>query len=155
MRTLTRISLIGVSVLSAHGAIAQSVDASDPQPLVEIIQDLGYRGKLEVDGIGDPMIHSSVGGTEFAIYFYGCEDNAKCTALLFKVGYDLADGTTLGVVNDWNAANLFGRAYLDDEADPWIEMPVNLHGGVSRQNFEDTFDWWEVLIDNFEAHIDL
>src|SRR5690606_34922028 len=104
-------------------------------------------------GVGDPMIRSSAGGTEFAIYFYGCTDNVACKFVLFKVGFDLVNGTTDNVVNQWNANALFGRAYLDDEADPWLEMSVNLDGGVSRANFEDSYDWWEVILDGFEDHI--
>lgn len=130
------------------------VDATDPAALASIIQSLGYRAAVETDGIGDPMIRSSAGGTDFSIYFYGCTDGERCKTLLFKVGYDLADGTTVDVVNAWNADTLYGRAYLDDEADPWLEMSVNLHGGVSRTNFEDTYDWWEVILGSFEDHID-
>ncbi len=26
-------------------------------------------------------------------------------------------------------------------------------GGVSRANFEDTYDWWEVIQSGFEEHI--
>ena len=64
---------------SANHALAaetqrQIVDGTDPKALVAIIQDLGYRALLEVDGDGDPMIRSSVGGTQFAVVFYGCSD---------------------------------------------------------------------------------
>lgn len=135
------------------GANAQLADARAPERLVEIIRDLGYRARLETDRIGDPMIVSSVGGTDFNIYFFGCTDNAACRSLLFKVGYDLEPGTTVEHVNDWNETSLFGRAYLDDERDPWLELAVNLHGGVSVANFQDTFDWWEVVLDEFEEHI--
>ena len=51
--------------LSGPAAVAdgspQIVDATDPERLVGIIQELGYRARLEVDGDGDPMIRSSVG----------------------------------------------------------------------------------------------
>ena len=132
---------------------AQTVDATDPAELVSIIQALGYRAVLDTDDTGDPMIRSSTGGTDFSIYFYGCTDNTDCKSLLFKAGYDLDDGTTLEVIDDWNETILFGRAYLDDEADPWLEMPVNMDGGVSRRNFEDNYDWWEVIVAEFEDHI--
>lgn len=133
-------------------ALAQLVDATDPQQLATIIQDMGYRARIDTDGIGDPMITSSVGGTDFNLYFFGCTDGVECKSLLFKVGYDLASGTTLAVVNAWNQDNLFGRAYLDEDDDPWLEMPVNMDGGVSLFNFQDTFDWWEVVIEEFEDH---
>jgi hypothetical protein len=129
------------------------VDAADPAELASIIRALGYRAVVETDGVGDPMISSRANGTKFAIYFYGCTEGGACKSLLFKVGYDLDAGTSLDVVNDWNAKTLFGRAYLDDEADPWLEMAVNMDGGVRRGNFEDTFDWWEVILNQFEDHI--
>jgi hypothetical protein len=149
LATAIALSMLG----AAHAAPADLIDATDAQSLAEIIRDLGYRASVETDNVGDPMIVSSVGGTDVSILFYGCEDGRRCTSLLFKVGYDLADGTTLEAINAWNAENLFGRAYMDDEADPWIEMPVNLKGGVSRENFEDTFDWWDVVVGQFEDHI--
>lgn len=157
MRTLSLLGAIVLSMSFVRGACAEDiVDATDPERLVEIIQDLGYRARLDVDQVGDPIIYSSVGGTDFSIFFYGCtqDDNDQCKLLLFKVGYDLADGTTLEVVNKWNETKLVGRSYLDDEDDPWLEMAVNMDFGVSRKNFEDTFDWWEVSLEDFERHID-
>lgn len=138
---------------ATSAAAAETVDATDPQRLASIIRDLGYRAMLTTDNTGDPMITTSVGGTDVSILFFGCVANADCKTLLFKVGYDLAGGTTLEAVNVWNTENLYGRAYLDDENDPWIEMPVNLFAGVTRENFEDTFDWWEVVVGEFEDHI--
>ena len=147
------VSLLTASLCSAVNA-QDTVDATDAQRLVQIIRDLGYRAIAKTDGIGDPMIETSVNGTDTAIFFYGCRDNANCTTLLFKVGYDLEDGTTLEKVNAWNSENLYGRAYLDDEQDPWLEMTVNMLDGVTRKNFEDTFDWWDVAVGEFEQHID-
>ncbi len=142
-----------LAVVSAAQA-EQNVDATDADVLASIIRDLGYRASVTLDSVGDPLIESSVGGTDVSIFFYGCEKGRQCKSLLFKVGYDLIEGTTLDVVNDWNETNLFGRAYLDDENDPWIEMSVNMMGGVSRTNFEDTFDWWDLVVGQFEDHID-
>lgn len=152
LRAVFAAALVAVS----SGAFAQDVvDATNPETLADIIRDLGYRAVVKVDGVGDPMIESSVGGTDVAILFFGCVEHEHCKSLLFKVGYDLEEGTTLDVINEWNAENLFGRAYLDEVRDPWIEMPVNLFEGVTRKNFEDTFDWWDVVVGNFEDFIDL
>lgn len=143
-------------IAGLNSAVAEEwVDATRPERLVSVIQELGYRAKLESDNLGEPMIRSSVGGTDFSVLFFGCDQKSHdaCKLLLFKVGYDLTDGTTLEVINDWNRTKLVGRAYLDDEDDPWLEMTVNLDAGVSRKNFEDTFDWWEVTVEEFESHI--
>ena len=47
----------------------------------------------------------------------------------------------------------FAKAYLDDQNDPVIEMDVNLQGGVSRKNLEETFDLWIYSMGKFEASL--
>lgn len=139
---------------SARVTADDLVDATDPQALVRIIQDLGYRADLEVDSEGDPLIRSSVGGTQFALLFYGCTDNHdRCGILLFKAGWDLDRQVDMNVINRWNATRLFGRAYLDEVMDPWIELVLNLQGGVTRTQFESTFEWWGTSVGQFEEEI--
>ena len=149
-----KLVLAALLAASPYAFAQEIVDATNPGKLADIIRDLGYRAVLSTDSVGDPKIETSVNGTDATILFFGCEDNANCKILLFKIGYDLADGTELEVINTWNQEKLYGRAYLDDEKDPWIEMPVNLSGGVTRENFEDTFDWWDKVVGEFEQHID-
>jgi len=157
MKTILSIGLLAVSGLSGVASAdssTQIVDGTNPQALVNIIQDLGYRANLEIDGDGDPMIRSSVGGTQFAVVFYGCgETHDKCQILLFKAGYELEEKVGMNLINQWNATRLFGRAYLDDVSDPWIELVLNVHGGVTRQQFENTFEWWETSVGEFEDEI--
>jgi hypothetical protein len=157
MSITVQTALVGllVAMPSPIGVAKDLVDAADPDELVALIRDLGYRAELEIDAAGDPLIRSSVGGTKFAIIFYGCDEHRHdgCDFLLYKVGYDLDDGVDLDVVNAWNASQLVGRAYRDEVDDPWLEMAWNLTGGVSRRNFESTFGWWERTVAQFENHI--
>jgi hypothetical protein len=32
-------------------------------------------------------------------------------------------------------------------------MDVNLFGGVTRRNLDDTFDWWRVVLDEVRADL--
>lgn len=157
-KLITSLVILMASSLSLAGSktapVTQIVDGSDPLTLVNIIQDLGYRASLEEDAEGDPMIRSSVGGTEFALVFYGCsERHDDCQILLFKAGYELNDKVGMEVINQWNATRLFGRAYLDGVSDPWIELVLNLQGGVTRTQFEKTFEWWEASVGEFEDEL--
>ena len=61
---------------------------------------------------------------------------------------------TMDQVNTWNREFRFGKVYLDDENDPFLEMDVNLDYGVSEGNFLDTLDWWTVVLGRFEEYID-
>jgi len=154
MKVSSKLGVAAFAALLALPASAETLDATNPRKLVEVIQDLGYRARLETDGVGDPMILSSAAGADFRIYFYGCSQNKDCSTLLFKAGFDLIMGTTLETVEEWNEGTLYGRAYLDDEDDPWLELGVNMKGGVSRENFEATFGRWESILSSFQRHID-
>ncbi len=34
-------------------------------------------------------------------------------------------------------------------------MNVNLHGGVTRANLDDTIDWWRLVLAEFADYFDL
>jgi putative sensory transduction regulator len=150
--TAGSILLLGLAVSAA--AEAQTlVSAEDPAELVGIIQDLGFQAKLETDNVGDPVIRSSSNGVDFRIYFYECKNNKRCKSLHFSVGYDLASGSSLDAVQQWNADKRFASAYLDDESDPFLQMDINTEGGITQQNFENSFGLWQSLKGEFEQFI--
>jgi len=135
---MTRISVAGSILtlglaLSARADAQTIVSAEHPEELVSIIQDLGFQAKLEKDNVGDPVIRSSSDGVDFRIYFYECKNNKRCRSLHFSVGYDLANGSSLDAVQQWNADKRFASAYLDDEADPFLQMDINTEGGITRR----------------------
>ena len=148
------LSLI-LALTAAAPAAAQNVTADNPQAIADLLKDWGYRAELTADDQGDPKINSSTSGANFAIYFYGCEANRNCTSIQFSSGFDLDSGTTMEVVNDWNTKKRYGKVYIDDEKDPYIEVDVNLYGGgIPQDTFRDTLESWERLLSDFQTHID-
>lgn len=134
---------------------AVAITGEDPALIQRLMQDLGYRADLATDEGGDPLIRSAAGGVNFEVYYYDCEGGKTCNAIQFVAGFDMANGTTLEVLNDWNRANRYGRAYLDDESDPYLEMDMNLWGGgISPATFKDNLEIWESLLGDFQQHID-
>jgi hypothetical protein len=150
--TTGSILLLGVAV-SATAEAQTLISAENPTELVAIIQDLGFQAKLETDNVGDPVILSSSNGVDFRIYFYECKNNKRCKSLHFSVGYDLASGSSLDAVQQWNADKRFASAYLDDESDPFLQMDINTEGGITQQNFEHSFGLWQSLKGEFEQFI--
>ena len=149
LRTLTALALG-----CATPAVAD-IDGRDVPAIMNVFLEEGYRVTLSRDSGGDPMLTGKIQGTPYYVYFYGCDDaNANCSAVQFKAGYDLAQGLALDQVNDWNRKMRFGKVYLDEEQDPFLELDVNLLYGVSDANFADTIDWWRVVMQEFEKHID-
>ena len=155
-RTATRLAapVLLASLLSAPlPATAQTlVDATNLDSILAIAKDYGT-AELETDSTGDPMVSGTIGPTQYAVFFYGCTDGADCTTIQFMSSYVNPGAVDATAINSWNAEKRFGKAFLDDEGDPVIEMNVNLWSGVSENNLNDTFDWWRVVIESFEEYI--
>ena len=133
---------------------AQMVSAARPDTIVKAMQGAGYAAKLETDSTGDPMIVSGAGGTAFRVLFYGCETGRNCETIQFAAGYDKQGETPLATVNDWNRTQRFGRAFIDTEGDPILQMDVDLDdGGVSNALFTDNLEYWVAVKQGFEKHI--
>jgi hypothetical protein len=151
--------LIGWTIAIAAAAMAipaqdQSVRAQDPGSLVAALQKGGYAAKVGTDKVGDPMITSGVSGTTFQIFFYNCTDHKNCATVQFHSGYDLREPVSLERINEWNRSQRFGRAFLDKENDPILEMDVDLDdGGLPPLLFIDNIEFWTSIIGNFERHI--
>lgn len=142
-------------LVAAPPALAENLMANSPEGIARAMQDFGYRAELTTDSQGDPLIKSAAGGANFSVYFYGCTGGRHCQSIQFSAGFDLENGTTLEVVNDWNARKRFAKSYLDDEQDPYLELDVNLsYSGVTEKNFADTLETWEKLLAEFKTHID-
>lgn len=151
--------LIGWAIAIAAAGIAmpaqsQTVRGQDPGTLVSALQKAGYAAKLGTDKVGDPMITSGVSGTTFQIFFYNCTGHKNCATVQFHSGYDLQEPVSLDRINEWNRGQRFGRAYLDKESDPILEMDVDLDdGGVPPLLFIDNIEFWASILGNFERHI--
>jgi len=139
---------------SAAQAQPEMVRPQDPQTLVRALQSAGYAATLGADKTGDPMITSGVSGSKFQIFFYNCTNNRDCATVQFHAGYAVKTKPTLESINEWNRMQRFGRAYLDKENDPIVEMDVDLDdGGVSRLLFLDNIEFWDSLLTKFERHV--
>ncbi|HEX8239604.1 MAG TPA: YbjN domain-containing protein [Allosphingosinicella sp.] len=148
---------LAAAALAAFWALpaqAQMVKGQDPATLVKALQKEGYAAKLGVDKVGDPLITSGVSGTTFQIYFYNCTSNKNCATVTFHSGYDLKTNIGYEKINEWNRGKRFGRAYLDKEDDPILEMDLDLDdGGLSQALFIDNVQFWASVLVEFEKHI--
>ena len=148
--------LVPVAALAAFAmpAQAQMVRAQDPQSVASALQAAGYRATVGVDRVGDPKIDSAASGTNFQIFFYNCTANTDCATVQFHSGYKVRTPVSLERINEWNRTKRFGRAFLDKENDPILEMDVDLDdGGLSRALFIDNVEFWATILGEFERHI--
>ena len=126
----------------------------DPSSVARALTATGRTAKLGTDGVGDPMITSALNGTNYQLFFYNCTNHRDCATVQFHSGYHLTTPVSLQTINEWNRSQRFGRAYLDKESDPILEMDVDLDdGGVIPLLFIDNVEFWESILPKFENHI--
>jgi len=138
----------------AHASVAQTVDPASPQTVVDALQTMGYRARLDTDSNGDPRIRTAIDGSDYSIWFYGCSENQDCDSLNLSSGWDLSNGTSFEVVNSWNRTKLIGRAYLDNESDPFLDYFIQAEGGLPYDLFEDVIQGWGTAVSEFKKAID-
>ena len=152
----TTIGLImGLSVLSPAQADEPTMSNISGPELVALMQGWGYRAELGVDDYNDPMISSAASGVPFDVIFYDCNQSEpkRCESLMISAGFDFEGSVELSVANDWNLNNRFGRAYVDEEGDPILELDYEMLGGVTPTNIQQTFKYWEASLGDFSGKI--
>ena len=150
LKTVLSATIAAGALFSAAQA---QVTAANPQSIVTALQNLGYRAALSEDSSGDPKISTGVDGVNVSIYFYGCSNNANCTALQFVAGFNLTNGTTADSMNEWNRKKASGSAWIDSEGDPYLTYYFRTEDGVSQRNFKNTLSAYSTQLTNFKKHI--
>lgn len=124
---------------------------ADPQAM---LQAASAHGKtwLRQDDYGDPQIVGNIGGQGYRIDFYGCTDNRDCTSVTFSTVFSGGLGNVKKLAA-WNRQKRFGKAYIDVDGRPVLEMSATLAGGVTAEHLADLMDWWHLVLGEFAAEL--
>lgn len=139
--------------VSASAEIYGEDGVSGPE-VADILQTAGYRAELTKDGVGDPLVRTTMSGVNVQVYFYNCNSVGRCEDIQFSVGFDMANGTSQSVIDEWNRTKRFGRAYLDDENDPFIKVDLQVGPGGTPQLIAGYVRTMEAVLEGFTEHID-
>lgn len=150
-KLLAGLLLVASTALSTNAMAIEMVDGSNPDQILSIARGFGS-ATMSSDKGGDPRINGRIDGTSYMILFYGCSNNKKCSEIQFNA-YWSGKKVTLEALNKWNHEKKFGKAFLDDDKDPFLQMTVNLDKGVSYGNLEDTFDYWTRVLSSFQKTV--
>ncbi|BBB24708.1 YbjN domain-containing protein [Amphritea japonica] len=132
---------------------ADLISADDPEAILNIARGFGS-ARLTEDSAGDPKISGRIDGTKYGIYFHGCNsDGERCDEIKFGTAWVVEDRVSLETVNEWNRTKKFGVAYLDSDGDPNLDMAVNIDYGVTIENLEDSFSYWEKIVPAFKEQV--
>ena len=140
------LAALAVAALGAGGALAQSVDAADPEGVLAAVRAFGHKARLETDPDGLPVIRARMDDINYAIQFYGCEGTANCRQLQLAASFDLEPGLTPEFVNQWNEDWAIGRLSVDQAGDPIFTYFLVTDGGLSPANFRAVLEIWSAAL---------
>ncbi len=135
------------SAESVRGGI---LDASDASRLSRFMTTLGYQADMAHGPAGDPTINGRISETDYSIQFYECENGEFCNSIQFLADTPVPPNMTMEKVNAFNMRWRYVRASITSNV-VRLQMDVNLDGGVTAGNIEDTLDIWRRLLETFET----
>ena len=146
------------SAQSGAPATAQLMDPATPESIAEELRASGFRAEVHppTNSSGPGITSRAAEGVDFDISFDACDDAGKrCQVMVFSAGFAFKDPDqrpSKADLNRWNL-NEFGKAVANSNGDPWLDLEVNLVGGITKTNLIDTMKWWSGLVGDFAAHI--
>ncbi len=126
------------------------LDASDANRLSRFMTSLGYQADMATGPAGDPIISGRISSSDYTIHFYECENGEFCNSIQFLADTPIPPAMTMEKVNAFNARWRYVRASLTSNV-VRLQMDVNLDGGVTAGNIEDTLDIWRRLLETYET----
>jgi Putative bacterial sensory transduction regulator len=143
------VAVASIAAISSHPASAKNVVA-DLDQIAELMKGAGYRAEIKGEK-ADRYIRSGSSGFNFSVFAYGCnDDGTKCRSIQFYAVFDPKVSPTLEKLNEFARDNRWGRYYLDKDADPVIEMDLDLEqGGMSEELFLDNVEYWDMAMGKF------
>jgi hypothetical protein len=120
--------------------------------VADVMTSKDFPAEIATDKDGDPLVRSTVKDFKFGVFFYGCHGKPRCDSIQFSAGFSLK-GVTPEKVAQWNRTKRFGRAWLDDQSDPWVEMDMDLEHGATTEAVANDLDRWVGVVTEFNKFI--
>ena len=122
------------------------------QEVASVLQEKGYKAQVTKDKDGDPLIRSATGGNDFLVLYYECKGKPRCGSIQFYAGFK-KQGISPARIAEWNATKRFGRAYLDADSDPRVEMDVDVEHGATTEAIANDMERWATVMTEFTKFI--
>ena len=141
LRSIRWLAAVAFAVVLTAPASAQIRERITATQLITLLKEKGLdgtaneKGNVIVQMTGSKVVFFIQGQTMQA--YFGPSEN----------------GATLTKVNEWNKTKRFGRAYIDSDGDPCIELDYDLEGGVSDDSIKVWFDTVKLIVKSFRTHV--
>ncbi len=157
MTPLKSFSLVGATCLAlsapAQAQLGGIVTGNDVDRIAELASAYGTAERRFDDIEDGPWIRAEMDEVIYTISFLNCTDGQQCTSAQFRAWWTSEGAHTIEAMNQWNRDRRFSKAYLDANDNATIEFDVNLAGGVTAVNFDDTLQWWQAVLNEFLADV--
>jgi hypothetical protein len=118
------------------------------QQIARIMRGKGLSPDIASDKDGDPLIRGAIKDLKFGVFFVGCHDSPVCESITFSAGFKVKNMSQTKIAQ-WNRTRRFGRAYLDENSEAWVEMDVDLAYGATTEAVENNLDRWASVMSEF------
>lgn len=135
--------------------ISDIVTAQDAKSVVAALEGMGLTVEVGKTSAGRTKLSFRYQDASSSLYLFDCHDGmGDCDSIRFLHGLNFPDGVTLQAADDWNSQELWGRAFLDGNSDPWLDTMMWVGEGVSKAQFAEVFAKWTKAVTLFRAHFE-
>lgn len=149
------LALQAATQVKADGAAP--ISHLNPSDIAIILTSAGFGFEQLRDERGDPLLRVKTGeGAKAAIVdiiFYGCGKDTTCQDILLKATFSPERPVALQAMNNWNAKNRWGRAFVNDKGMATIEMDINAYGGIGREALESMIYTFFDIVKDFDEKL--
>lgn len=141
-RSLRWFAVAAVALVLAGPVSAQQTrERITAEQLTGLLKDKGLEGQVNERG----NVIVTANGSKIVFFISG-----QTLQAYFGLSGTSANVTT---INDWNKSKRFGRAYIDGDGDPCVELDYDLEGGVTDDNIKVWFDTVTAIVRSFRTHV--
>ena len=143
-----------ISAVLALPIVAQPVYTAATETLIrQVLAEMEIAYAQSVDDNGDPIWRYTHNNILTTLVSYDPTIAGSYASLLFFAGWNTKGDFPLSVINEWNRTSRFGRAYVDDQGDPVVELDLLLAGGVTAQTIKEYIYVFTETVMNFGSTI--
>ncbi|TWG89068.1 putative sensory transduction regulator [Luteimonas sp. J16] len=147
-------ALLALAFAAPQAAFAQSSPGtiSGPEAL-RILRDLDLSPELGRDSAGDPRIVFQMDGLHARMNFFDCRQS-RCRSLQLETALDLTPGSSFQFANEYNRKYRYGRIYLDEEMDPYLQFDFELPMARVEEYIISQLETFELLLGHLTSEFD-
>jgi len=143
-----------IGAVLALPVTAQPIYTAATEALIrQVLAEMEIDYEQSVDDNGDPIWRYTQHGILTTLVSYDPTIADSYASLLFFAGWNTKGDFPFSTVNSWNRTSRFGRAYVDDQGDPVVELDLLLAGGVTVQTIKEYIYVFTETVMSFGATI--